>query len=333
LTTHFEYMRLSLGVVTSQPVETSVEFAQEAEGRGFGRVWVGEDILSREVFTYLTILALRTKTIGIGSGITNPYVRKITTIASSAAGVQHLSGGRFTLGLGPGGLPEVEKITGRPPHKVVDVMWEATTILKRIFNGETVSHQGVLICLSDYIITHPEVKPLEIYFGVRGPKLLALAGEVADGVIFSGPLDYLAHSIKIVEKSAAESGRDPKGIGRVLWNAFVMTRDASELKTAVPMAATMMASLPEAALDYIDIKRETLEEVRRLFALSRYNDAYSLIDEGMIKEFMVAGTRAEIEDQIERCRKMGFDELVVGPPYGKEPLDVIKAMGEMYGGG
>jgi 5,10-methylenetetrahydromethanopterin reductase len=323
-------MRLSLGVVTSMPISDSVKYAQRAEESGFHRVWVGEDILSREIFTYLTILALRTGTIGIGSGITNPYVRKITTIASSSAGVQHLSGGRFILGLGPGGLPEVEKITGRPPHNVVDVMWEATTVLKRIFNGGAVSHQGVLICLSDYIITHPEIKPLEIYFGVRGPKLLGLAGEVADGVIFSGPLDYLARGIEIVEESARASGRDPKGIGRVLWNAFVM---GSDLKAARPMAATMMASLPKAALDYIDIKRETVEEVRRLFALSRYGDAYSLIHEDMIRELMIAGTRTEIEDRVEKCRRMGFDELVVGPPYGKDPLKVILEMGESFGGG
>ncbi|NOZ76344.1 MAG: LLM class flavin-dependent oxidoreductase [Euryarchaeota archaeon] len=326
-------MRLSLGVATSQPVETSVELAREAEASGYGRVWVGEDIPSREVFTYLSILALRTGRLGIGTGITSPYVRKITTLAASAAGVQHLSGGRFTLGIGPGGLPEVEKVTGRPPHDVVDVMWEAATVLRRIFQGETVSHQGVLICLSDYLITHPGMAPMDIYFGVRGPRLLALAGELADGVILSGPLDYLARGIRIVEESAAGAGRDPGGIVKVLWNAFAMTGEASVLKSARPMVATMLASLPEAALEHIDIKRETLEEVRRLFALSRYEDACALIEPGVIKEFMIAGDRAELEDQLERCRRMGFDEVVVGPPYGEEPRKVIREVGGLMGGG
>jgi 5,10-methylenetetrahydromethanopterin reductase len=326
-------MKLSLGITTSMHPKQAVDCARLAEEAGYHRVWVGEDITSREIFTYLTMIALKTETIEIGCGITNPYTRKITTIASCAAGVQHLSEGRFTLGLGPGGLPEVEKITGRAPHDVVDVMWEATSVLKSIFYGETVSHEGVVICLSDYIMNHPEMRPLDIYFGVRGPKLMALAGEVADGVIFSGPLDYLAHSMKIVDEGAKGKSRDPKGIRKVLWNAFVMGDDKSDMDEARPMAATMIASLPEAALVHTEMDRETVEEVRRLFRDSRYDDAYSLVDDDVIREFMIAGSTSEIEDQLEKISKMGFDEVVVGPPFGKDPFEVIKNVGDRFGGG
>lgn len=326
-------MELSLGITTSMPTQQSVKYAQHAEEAGYHRVWVGEDITSREIFTYLTMIALRTETIEIGCGITNPYTRKITTIASSVAGVQHLSGGRFTLGLGTGGIPEVEKITGRAPHDVVDVMWEATAVLKSIFYGEAVSHEGVVICLNDYILNHPEMRPLDIYFGVRGPKLMALAGEMADGVIFSGPLDYLAHSMEIVDDAARSKGRTLRSIRKVLWNAFVLGDTESDMKAARPMAATMIASLPEAALDDIALDRETLEDVRSLFSASRYDEAYALVDNEIIREFMIAGSKAEIEDQMAGIEKMGFDEIIVGPPFGSEPLDVIEQMGINLGGG
>jgi alkanesulfonate monooxygenase SsuD/methylene tetrahydromethanopterin reductase-like flavin-dependent oxidoreductase (luciferase family) len=61
-------MRISLGLTTGMTVKESVALARAAEGAGYYRVWLGEDIFYRELFTYLTILSLNTENIGLASG-------------------------------------------------------------------------------------------------------------------------------------------------------------------------------------------------------------------------------------------------------------------------
>ncbi|HDH28347.1 MAG TPA: LLM class flavin-dependent oxidoreductase, partial [Euryarchaeota archaeon] len=70
-------MRLSLGLVTAMTIRKSIALAKAAEDAGYHRIWVGEDIFHREIFTYLSVLALNTKSIGLGTGITSTYVRNL----------------------------------------------------------------------------------------------------------------------------------------------------------------------------------------------------------------------------------------------------------------
>jgi|Deesub1362A_J573_1020465.scaffolds.fasta_scaffold00094_58 5,10-methylenetetrahydromethanopterin reductase len=324
-------MQLSLGVVSSNPIQSSIKYAQLAENKGFKRIWVGEDIRSREIFSYISIIALRTNFIGIASGITSPYVRRIAALASSVAAVQHLSHGRFTLGIGPGGRPEVKKMLGKDQENVIEVMKETTMLIRRILKGESISYKGVLACLSDYRLQHPDLGPVDIYFGVRGPKLLTLAGEIADGVIFSGPLSYMRNSIRIVEDSARKKGRELNKIVKVLWNAFLITHNKVELKSAKPIVATMIASMPQEIIESVGIDKETASKIQNFFEKSRYGDAYSLVGEDMIREFMIAGSKSEVEEQIEKLRQMGFEEIILGPPYGEEPLKIIEYLGDIFG--
>lgn len=209
-------MKLSLGVTTSMPLRESLALAGQAEKAGYHRVWVGEDLRKGDVFACLSVLACRTNRIKLGTGVTSPWVRNLGVIANSAAGVQGLSGGRFILGLGVGGLPELVRITASEPRRVVARIREAVSLLRRIFKGEEVTHQGFSV-LRGYSLVSVAPAP-RIYLGVRGPRLLALAGEIADGVIISGPKRYLGEAVKIVVEAAAENGRDPGEVEKVLWN-------------------------------------------------------------------------------------------------------------------
>ena len=104
-------MRLSLGLVTAMTIRKSIALAKAAEDVGYHRIWAGEDIFHREVFTYLSVLSLNTEGIGLGTAITSPYVRNLPVLANSTKALSELSKGGFILGLGVGGLPEVERLT------------------------------------------------------------------------------------------------------------------------------------------------------------------------------------------------------------------------------
>lgn len=293
-------MRFSLGVTTSMSLKEGTELARLAEKNGYHRVWVGEDIPRREVFSYLSVLALKTRQIQLGTGITSVMVRNLAVMANSAAGLQWLSKGRFALGLGVGGIPEVTKFVGRKPDRAVARMREATQLLRRALCGEKINHKGEFAYLHGYKPAYRVTLP-KIYFGVRGEKLLSLAGEIADGVIFSGPIERLVESMKIVEESAEEAGRDPKDVDRVLWNAFVMIQGPGDLDLARGAAHVMKKSMKD------------------------YAGGVSGVE--ALKQLSVHGTKKEILKKIEEYESLGFQELVVGPPYGRNPRKVIAAFG------
>lgn len=265
-------MKISLGLTTWMPVKESVALAKIAEKAGYHRAWVGEDIFYRELFTYLSVLSLKTEHMLLASGITSPYVRKPHVLASSVSAIAELSKNRFSLGLGVGGLPDVERFTGKKPEKPARVLEKAVLFLRDRMN-------------------------LEVYLGVRGPRMLELAGRTADGVILSGPKGYVKEAIGIVDESAKDQGR----VKKVLWNAFLLGEDK---RLVEKVTSVMLESMPEFALKHVEDRRNAAEEL------------------------CIYGSKDRILKEMRRFEEMGIDEFVVGPPYGKEPLEVIKAMGE-----
>jgi 5,10-methylenetetrahydromethanopterin reductase len=263
-------MKISLGLVTAMPIKESVQLAREAEAAGFQRVWVGEDILHREIFTYLAILSLNTENIGLASGVTSPFVRNNYVIGNSGAAISKMGGKGFTFGLGVGGLPEVKKLTGERPKKPIYVLDKAVHFIKEKYE-------------------------MEVYLGVRGPKMLELAGRVGDGVILSGPKGYIRKAVRIVD--SASKGR--RRVKKVLWNAFYLGKNPDKVSK---ITAVMLESMPGFALQ--DLDKERVEE-----------------------ELCLYGSKEEILEEIKEYEKLGIDEVVVGPPYGQDALKVISEMG------
>jgi 5,10-methylenetetrahydromethanopterin reductase len=263
-------MKISLGLVTAMPIGDSISFAQTAEKSGYNCVWVGEDIFHREIFTYLSILSLNTKNIGLGTGVTSPYVRELRILESCGKALSKLTRKRFTLGLGTGGIPELKKLTGMGPSNPVQTLYETLRYLK-------------------------ERLDIEIYLGVRGPRNLELGGKIADGVILSGPRGYIKKAIEIVDTASEGRGK----VKKVLWNAFYLGEDK---KLVSNVTSVMMESMPPFALKYMDMKQ--IED-----------------------ELCIFGSKEKIDEEIEAFGELGIDEIVIGPPYGRAPIDAVREFG------
>lgn len=325
-------LRISLGLTTGMRIKDGLEYAQIAEDSGYYRIFVGEDVLSREVFTYLSLISLRTQRVLIASGIAALFARNVALIASGAAGMQELSGGRFTLGIGIGGAPEIEKLTGKRPKKVGKVLREATTVIKKLFNKEKVTYNGFYVDLDGYELEIPFKTPPEIYFGVRGPKLLSIAGELADGVIFSGPKKYLFQAVKILDEAAEKAGKNPKEIAKVLWNPLMIAEKAEELEQAKKIVATIISTLPSFILKYLEDQKEQIEAIKSVYEAGEYGGMAETITEAskkvtpeLLDQFCVTGSKEEIIEAFKEYQKEGFQEFIIGPPYGSEPKKAIAA--------
>ena len=316
-------MKLSLGITTSIPPHTGIGYAKLAESSGYHRVWLGEDIPSRDVFTYMSILALRTNSIRLGIGITSPLVRHVAVLASSAVGIQELSGGRFTLGIGPGGIPEVERLLGKKPEAVVESMDKASKMVKELLSGGEISTTSQSIHIDGFSLIVKTSRP-DLFFGVRGPRLLKLAGRVADGVILSGPEGYIKEALDTVNRSAEKEGRDPREIKKVLWNALVEVREPQDLEMAKMVAATILSSMPTEAVLRLGVSKDQLELIKGYSSTGDYRSAFSLIEDTVLSQLCIYGSVKDIVDTFKEYESMGIDEVVVGPPFGKRPEEVIE---------
>ena len=310
------------------PIQQSIVLSAIAEEVGFHRVFVGEDILSREVFTYLSVLALRTRRVGIATGITSVYVRNLAVLASSALMLQRVSDNRFDLGLGVGGIPEVRKLTGAAPRQPIEMLRETTLTILRLLRGETVTctaSDGV-ITLEGFRLHGTNAQRPRILFGVRGPRLLCLAGEMADGVIFSGSKRHLPDSLHLVKDAAARVSRPFHELERVLWLPFVGGNEPKDLDLARIVVVTVIASLPQPEIEASPSLAQS-GEVLRLIRAGDYRAAASQIPEEVVRDFCFYGSVDDILDEAKEFENLGFNELVIGPPFGREPAQILKAMG------
>lgn len=312
-------LNISLGLTTSIPIKEGLKLAVLAEKIGFKRIFVGEDILSKDVFAYISVIALETSRIELATGITSPYVRHIVSLASNALAIQKISNGRFTLGLGPGGIPELKRFLGKEPEKPVLIMRDAALLIKKMFSGEKINYNGPLGEIKDFKL-FSENASIKIYFGVRGKNLLRLAKEVADGVIFSGPKKYLEKTVKIFNEEALEKGE----FNKIVWNCFLLIKNKKDLKLGKRVVATIISSLPNEEIEenYPELIDKSFR-IKEAFIRGEYEDAEKLIDENIMKQFCFAGTLAEIEEEMVKLEKLGFKEFVAGPPFGEKPYEAI----------
>ncbi len=146
-----------------------------AEAAGFRHVWFGDShLIWQEVSPYLTLAAMRSDTLKVGPLVTNAVTRHPTVIASTIATLSELSNGRAILGLGRG--DSAVRILGLDPMRVTRFRAVSHQV-KALCRGETVEVNGTSVQFPWL------TQPVPLYMAAYGPRVLQLAGEVADGVI------------------------------------------------------------------------------------------------------------------------------------------------------
>lgn len=176
-----------------------VPITQEAERLGYDSVWTAE-AWGSDAFTPLAWIAAHTSTIKLGTSVVQIAARTPTATAMAALTLDHLSNGRFMLGMGVSGPQVVEGWYGRPATKPLARTREYVEIIRRVlareepldFQGEFYQHPyrgpdatGLGKPLKS--ITHPLRADVPIYLGAEGPKNVSMTTEIADGWL---PLYY-----------------------------------------------------------------------------------------------------------------------------------------------
>src|SRR3954447_16112595 len=168
-----------------------VERAQWAEAAGFSTFSVSDHLTAASPFVTLQAIAGATDRLRLGTLVVNNDLRPAAVLAQDAATVDRLSGGRLELGVGAGwAMPEYQRagIAYDPPATRVDRLRETVLALQALFAGERVTTGGPHVVLRDHVLAPaPEQgAALPLLVGGNGDRVLALAGQHADIVSFTG---------------------------------------------------------------------------------------------------------------------------------------------------
>lgn len=198
-------MKFGITLKPDLSVQRIVALTRQAEEAGFEYGWIFDShVLWKEPYPLLTLMASQTRKMRLGPCVTNPAVRDLTVTASLFATLNLISGGRMDLGIGRG--DSSRRVLGKKPVTPAELE-RAVVTFRELTAGREVQYEGQPARLSWATGSPP------VWIAGYGPKVLGLAGRIADGVIlqFADP-DLIAWCLGFVRQGAKEAGRDPKSI-------------------------------------------------------------------------------------------------------------------------
>jgi probable F420-dependent oxidoreductase len=195
-------MRFGITIKPDMTVERIVALTRQAEDAGFEYGWIFDShVLWLEPYPMLTLMATNTKRMKFGTCVTNPAVRDITVTSSLFATLNLISGGRMQLGIGRG--DSSRRVLGKKPVTSAQLE-QAVADFRALNSGKEIDYEGRPAKLTWATGGVPPV-----WVAGYGPKVLELAGRIADGVIlqFADP-DLIGWCVSFVKKGADAAGRD-----------------------------------------------------------------------------------------------------------------------------
>lgn len=195
-------MKFGITIKPDMTVERILALTRQAEAAGFQYGWIFDShVLWLEPYPMLTLMAANTKNMRLGTCVTNPATRDITVTSSLFATLNLISGGRMQLGIGRG--DSSRRVLGKKPVTSAQLE-EAVQKFRDLTGGKEIDYEG-----RPARFTWAEGGVPPVWVAGYGPKVLDLAGRIADGVIlqFADP-DLIAWCVGFVKKGAEAAGRD-----------------------------------------------------------------------------------------------------------------------------
>jgi alkanesulfonate monooxygenase SsuD/methylene tetrahydromethanopterin reductase-like flavin-dependent oxidoreductase (luciferase family) len=289
-------MRLGLSVASRSglPAARFAELAAAAEGAGFDAFLVAERLADSFALSHAALAA--TSTITVGTAVANARLRHPVLTGMTAATVDELYGGRFLLGLGVSNPALNEGTLGLPPAAPVPFMRDYVAALRRVLAGDPALDRA------------PARADLPVFLAALQPKMLRLAGEIADGVVLNlttprtvpGMLAEVAAAGRRVTVAAVlpcavgVDRQDARRAGQELVVGYALHPAAGRLFAASGYLAELTAVA------------DALRSGDRAAALALVGDA-------MVDDFLVSGDEQQVAERICRYVAAGVDLPILFP--------------------
>ncbi len=306
--------------------ERVVALTRQAEQAGFDYGWVFDShVLWLEPYPLLTMMALNTTRMRLGTCVTNPAVRDPTVTASLHATLNLISGGRMDLGIGRG--DSSRRVLGKKPTTLADLE-AAVESIRSLAAGNSVEYEGEQIRM-------PWAKgELPVWIAGYGPKALHLTGRIADGVILQlADPHIIKWCMGFVREGAEAAGRDPDSI-KVMAAAPVWVSD--DLATAREHVRWFPALVSNHVMDLI-ARYDPAELPAELTAYVRNRKGYDyhhhaevgsdnaqFVSDEIVDSFCIVGPVEEHKRRLRELANLGVTQFNIYLMNGDEEdtLDV-----------
>ena len=288
------------GLSTNQPWAEVLATARHAEATGWDGVWVADhfmgnvgavpaDVPTLEAGSVVAALAAAVPRVRIGTLVYGNTYRHPAVLANMAATTDHVSGGRFVLGIGAGWQVNEHEQYGidlPPVGERVDRFAEAIQVVRSLLRKPTTTFAGDHYRLTDALCEPKPVQAeLPILVGATGDRMLGIAARFADEWNMWGLPDVIAERSAVLDARCEVAGRDPDAIARSAQGLLFFTDDDAEaerladtlprpvLAGTVERLRDVVAAYAEAGLTELIVPDFTLGSgARKLEALDRFID-------------------------------------------------------------
>ena len=181
---------MTTGVVfrPQSPPEQLRAAVEAAEAAGVDELWLWEDCFLEGGLTTAAAALAWSDRITVGIGLLPVPFRNPALAAMELATLARLFPGRLTVALGHG-VQDWMRQVGAAVESPMTLLREHTTAVRALLAGETVDVQGRYVALDRVALDWPPAQPPRLLIGARGPKTVALAGEISDGVLLDTVTD------------------------------------------------------------------------------------------------------------------------------------------------
>ena len=335
---------LQLGYWGAQPPPHALEQVLEAERLGYDSVWTAEAYGS-DAISPLAWWGSRTSRVRLGTALCQLSARTPTAMAMAALTMDHLSGGRFVLGLGVSGPQVVEGWYGQPFPKPLARTREYVSVVRQVLaRREPVTNDGPHYPLPYpggtglgkplKPIVHPRRDDIPVVLGAEGPKNVALAAEIADGwfPIFFSP-DHMGEFTASLDEGFARPGarRSAEDFEVIAFCPVVVDDDVERAADAFrPMLALYIGGMGARDMNFhFDVFVRMgfgteAQKIQDLYLDGRKDEAAACVPTAMVENIALIGPKEKIGDELARWQESIATTLLVNGS-----VDTLRLMAEL----
>lgn len=314
------------------PTHRMVELARKAEQAGLDSVWMSDGYYARDPLVSLAAIGSATERVALGTSVLNPFTRHPAALAMAFATLDELSGGRAIIGIGSGARHQVEGQMGYDGSRPLAAVREAIDVLEGMAAGEEVHCDGKAITARGVRLMVRGTRPLPIYVGAVGPKMLQLAGKRGAGVFVpqTSPA-FVRAAVEEVAKGAVEAGRDPRDIdvAAMVILAVADDLDAAQRSVGPLLGILMLAPEAERILEGNGLDPAIADRLREAYASGGVREVAQTVTPEMIEKLTIAGPAELCQEKLQALVDAGVTHPVISmlgrsPEAGFEVLNAIE---------
>jgi 5,10-methylenetetrahydromethanopterin reductase len=299
-------MRIACSLGSLLSIDEVLRCSETISNTNTDTVWVPET-WGMENFSMLGAVSSKTKNQKIGSSIINIYSRSPSTIAMGAATVDTLSNGRFVLGLGTSSLPIVESFHGNKFEKPLQRMRESVDVIRLVLSGKQANYDGEIFKLNNFtLLIKPTRTKIPIYLAAINKKMVDLAWEIGDGVIFYlRPVNEMRQTISKMQSK--------KRIDVTCQLITCVSENSEEARLRAKKTIAFYVSIGDIYRKFLSdngFKKEA-GEIYDEFKKTGFGLNHELVTDAMLQSLAISGTPDECKTQLKNFTDVGIDQPIL----------------------